>query len=74
MRMRGAVFVDYGQAYLLDPQGRTSPMRLWGVGAGVNLFVGELMDLRAAVGVPLLDAGTVRAGDVMSHFSFGVSF
>jgi len=55
MRMRGAVFVDYGEAYLLDPQGRTSPTQLWGVGAGINVFVGELMDLRAAVGVPLLD-------------------
>jgi hemolysin activation/secretion protein/AraC-like DNA-binding protein len=74
MRMRGAVFVDYGEAYLLDPQGRTSPTQLWGVGAGINVFVGELMDLRAAVGVPLLNTGAMRAGDVMSHFSFGVSF
>jgi hemolysin activation/secretion protein len=74
LRLRVAAFVDYGQSYLLDPQGRSSPVRLWGTGAGVNILLGELMDLRAAVGVPLLNAGTVRAGDVLGHFTFGVSF
>jgi len=73
-RIRGSIFMDYGETYLLDPQGRQPHERLWGTGAGVSGSIGPTWDFRAAVGIPLNSVAGTRAGITRFHVSVGAQF
>jgi len=71
MTIRGAVFMDYGEAYLLDPNGRKPRLPLWGTGFGTVVAVGPHWETRFWFSWPLLTAGTTEA--YQPRFNFALS-
>ncbi len=71
LTIRGLIFMDYGEAYLLDPGDRKGRTQLWGVGFGGVASVGPNWEARFLFSWPLLSAGTTEAGQ--PRFDFGLS-
>ena len=74
LRARFFGFVDYGRSYLLEPGPRPGAVSLFGAGFGFNAAIGEHIDLRLQLGVPLLDTTTTRKGDLRFAFGVGAQF
>lgn len=73
--IRGSIFVDYGQRLLLEHSpGAPGTLSLWGAGVGLSANVNNHIDLRVAVGWPLLDSPNIEAGDPRAYFSVGGQF
>ena len=72
--VRGALYMDYSQVGLLDPQGRAAHTSLWGTGFGWVATMGPNWEARLLFSFPLLDAGTVQAGEPRFDFSLGAQF
>jgi hemolysin activation/secretion protein len=71
LTVRGSVFMDYGEVYLLDPQSRQDRTPLWGVGFGGVASIGANWQTRFLFSWPLLSAGTTQAGQ--PRFDFGLT-
>jgi hemolysin activation/secretion protein len=71
LTVRGSVFMDYGEGYLLDPGDRKGRTQLWGVGFGGVASIGPTWEARFLFSWPLLSAGTTVAGQ--PRFDFGLS-
>jgi hemolysin activation/secretion protein len=71
LTIRGSVFMDYGEAYLVDPGARKARTPLWGVGFGGVASIGPTWEARFLFSWPLLSAGTTEAGQ--PRFDFGLS-
>jgi hemolysin activation/secretion protein len=71
LTVRGTLYMDYGEAYLLEPQGRPSRAPLWGTGFGVVASIGATWEARLLCSWPLLNLGDSRAGQ--PRFDFGLS-
>jgi hemolysin activation/secretion protein len=73
--LRCSVFMDYGQASLID---RPTTVNLtfpeWGTGFGFYLTAGEHLDARLSLAWALKTLGTTRAGDIIAYFSVGAQF
>jgi hemolysin activation/secretion protein len=74
LRVRGSVYMDYGEVYLLDPQGRQDRTRLWGTGFGGIATIGATWEARLLFSWPLLSAGTVLADQPRLDFSLSAQF
>ncbi len=68
-RIRGFIFTDYGQSYLLDPghptasiAGYHSMETLWGAGLGFSGSIGSTFDFRLTVGWALKAAAGLTTG------------
>ena len=68
-RIRGFVFTDYGESYLLDPGHPTATISgyhpretFWGAGAGFSGSIGSSVDFRLTVGWALKQAAGVTTG------------
>ncbi len=73
--VRGSIFVDGGQRFLLDNiTGVDSSRFLWGAGFGLSANINNHVDMRITVGWPLLDSANTRAGDPRAYFSLGGQF
>jgi hemolysin activation/secretion protein len=72
--VRGSVFMEYGEAYLLDPQGRQDRTPLWGTGFGGVASIGGTWEARLLVSWPLLSVGAVEKGQPRFNFSLGAQF
>jgi hemolysin activation/secretion protein len=70
--VRGSIFMDYAQGYLLDPMGRPGRIPLWGTGFGWVATVGPQWEGRFLFSWPLLSTTTTEAGQ--PRFDFGLSF
>ncbi len=53
LTVRGSFFMDYGETYLLDPQGRDDRVPLWGTGIGFIISVGANWQGRFLFAYPL---------------------
>lgn len=97
MRLRFSAFTDYGERFLLAPQ-LTNPMGefigdggkprvpMWGAGAAVAGTIGSIIEFRATIAFPLLDAGGsllpngietgggVTAGTMRIYFTVSAQF
>jgi len=71
LAVRGSVFMDYAEAYLLDPQGRNTRTPLWGVGAGAVVSLGVYWEARLLFSVPLLTAGSTDS--YQPRFNFAIT-
>jgi hemolysin activation/secretion protein len=71
LTIRGSVFMDYGEAYLIDPGAGKGRTQLWGVGFGGVASIGANWEARFLFSWPLLSAGTTEAGQ--PRFDFGLS-
>jgi len=70
--LRSSVFMDYGEAYLLEKPapGAGNHARLWGAGWSITANIGSHFDARLTVACPLLATTATPVGDI--HFYFGV--
>jgi hemolysin activation/secretion protein len=71
LTVSASAFMDYGDTYLLDPQGRDGSTPLWGTGAGFVGTVGPHWEGRFIFGVPLLQ--TVTTTPDQPRFTFSLS-
>jgi hemolysin activation/secretion protein len=74
LTVRGTVFMEYGEVYLLDPQGRPDRTELWGTGFGGVASIGAAWEARLLLSWPLLTAGTTHAGVPRLNFSLSAQF
>jgi hemolysin activation/secretion protein len=72
--IRGAVFMDYAETYLLDPKKASSRTPLWGTGFGGVMSIGPYWEARLLFSWPLLDAGTTEAYQPRFNFSLSAQF
>jgi len=78
-QLRCSVFMDYGQAILIDrPVSATVNSDFtytqWGTGLGFLLNVGENFDARLSLAWALLSTPTTGAGELQAYFSVGAQF
>jgi hemolysin activation/secretion protein len=80
LSVRGAVFMEYGEVYLLDTRGRkasttqASTTALWGTGFGGVFSLGATWEARLLFSWPLLTAGTSQADQPRFDFSLSAQF
>jgi hemolysin activation/secretion protein len=67
--VRGSVYMDYAQTFLLDPNGAKNPISLWGTGFGGIFSLGSHWEARFLFSWPLLTAGTTEAYQPRFNFS-----
>jgi hemolysin activation/secretion protein len=73
--LRGSVFVDYGQRYLLDPSPGVSRVRsLMGSGFGLSANINNHFEARINVAWSMFDSPNTHAGLPLLHFTFGAQF
>jgi hemolysin activation/secretion protein len=74
LTVRASAYMEYGEVYLLDPQGRQGRTPLWGTGFGGIASIGATWEARLLVSWPLLSAGTVEEGQPRFNFSLSAQF
>ena len=73
--LRCSVFMDYGQASLIDrPTTANLTFPEWGTGVGFYLTAGEHLDARLSLAWALKTLGSTHAGDMIAYFSVGAQF
>jgi hemolysin activation/secretion protein len=74
LTVRGSIYMDYADTYLLDPQGRPASTALWGTGFGGVASVGSRWEARFLFSLPLLGTFSTRAYDPFFNFSLMAQF
>jgi len=74
LTIRGSIYMDYADAYLLDPQGRPASTALWGTGVGGMAAIGSYWEARFLFSVPLLKTSTTGAYEPFFNFSLTAQF
>jgi hemolysin activation/secretion protein len=74
LTVRASAFMEYGEVYLLDPQGRQDRTPLWGTGFGGVASIGATWEARLLVSWPLLTAGAAHAGVPRLNLSLSAQF
>jgi len=72
--VRGSIYTDYAQTYLIDPRGRDSQVSLWGVGFGGVASLGSHWDARVLFSWPLLRTAISEPGQPMFNFALTSQF
>jgi hemolysin activation/secretion protein len=72
--VRASVYMEYGEAYLLDSQGRQGRTQLWGAGFGGVASIGANWEARFLVSWPLLGVANIEAGQPYFNFSLSAQF
>lgn len=75
LTVRGAVYMDYAETFLLDPApGSSRDVSLWGTGFGTTASLGSHWEARFLFSLPLLSAGTVNAYQPFFNFALTAQF
>jgi hemolysin activation/secretion protein len=74
MVIRGIAYMDYAQAYLLDPQGRPDSVALWGTGFGFAASIGSFWESRFLFSVPLLNTSNTKINQPYFNFALTLKF
>jgi hemolysin activation/secretion protein len=74
LTVRGSVYMDYAETFLIDPQGRPGRTSLWGTGFGTTAAIGANWEARFLFSVPLLSAGTMQSGQPFFNFDLTAQF
>jgi hemolysin activation/secretion protein len=73
--VRGSVFMDYGEGFLIGrPEGTPAHAEEWGAGLSTYYTAGQRFDARLTVAWALHDGAITTAGGVAAYFSMGVQF
>ncbi len=73
--LRGSVFMDYGETYLINSvPGGSGRQKFWGVGWGATVNIGTHIDGRVSMAFPLTTSTQTPAGDLHLYFGVGVQF
>lgn len=71
LTVRGSVYMDYADTFLLDPQGRPGSTALWSTGLGGVANMGSHWEARLLFSVPLMKSPTV--GQYQPYFNFALT-
>jgi hemolysin activation/secretion protein len=74
LTLRGSIFTDYADVYLIDPLGRPASTALWGAGLGGVAAIGTHFEARFLFSVPLLSVDGSGAYDPFFNFSLTAQF
>jgi hypothetical protein len=74
LAVRGSIFMEYGEVYLLDPNGRQASTALWGTGFGAAASIGANWEARLLFSWPLLSAPNAQAYQPRFNFSLSAQF
>jgi hemolysin activation/secretion protein len=74
LSVRASAFMDYGETYLLDPQGRDARVPLWGVGGGFALSLGVNWQAHFLFGCPLENTPFTESGHPRFNFSLTAQY
>lgn len=74
LTVRGSVYMDYAETYLLDPEGRKARVPLWGTGFGFVASVGSYWEARMLFSLPLLSTATTRVDQPFFNFALTAQF
>jgi hypothetical protein len=66
--------MDYGAAYLLDPQGRPDCVQLWGTGLGLTASVGPHWQSRFLISLPLIGTAATQQDEPFFNFILTAQF
>ena len=72
--IRGSVYMDYAQTYLLDPQGRPDGVALWGAGLGGVASIGSHLETRLLFSLPLSKTTITDAYRPFFNFALTAQF
>lgn len=74
--LRGSIFIDSGQAWLIDrgPAGEAIDRLLWGAGFGMSLNINQYVFLRFALAWPFADTLNTTAGDPRAYVTLEGQF
>jgi hemolysin activation/secretion protein/AraC-like DNA-binding protein len=73
--VRGSVFIDYGETYLLQKvPGTRDTQKFCGYGSSLTANIGSHMDGRLTVAIPVISTAYIRANDVQVYFGVGAQF
>ena len=72
--LRGTVYMDYAETYLLDPLGGSDSTALWGTGFGGVASIGSHWEARFLFSVPLLKTSTSEAYQPFFNFGLNAQF
>jgi len=72
--VRGSVYMDYAETYLLDPQGRQGRVPLWGAGFGGVASIGSHWEARLLFSWPLERTPTTRPNQPRFDFALTAQF
>jgi hypothetical protein len=73
--LRGSVFMDYGETYLLNPPaGNSGHQKFWGVGWAATVNIGTHLDGRVSMAFPLTATQQTPAGGIHIYFGVGAQF
>jgi len=72
--LRGSFYMDYGETYLLDPNGRDGRVPLWGAGFGGVASVGPHFEARFLFSWPFLRTLTTEPYQPRFDFSLSAQF
>ena len=74
LTVRGSVFMDYADTYLLDPNGRPGRVPLLGAGFGGAASVGASWEARLLFAWPLLNTPTSESKQIRISFALSAQF
>ena len=74
LTVRGSMYMEYGEVYLLDPLGRQASTALWGTGFGAVASIGATWEAKFLFSWPLLTVGTAQAYQPRFNFSLSAQF
>ena len=74
LTVRGSIFMDYGENYLLDAGPRKDRQALWGAGFGAAATIGANWEARFLFAWPLVSTPTTKAGEPRFDFALSAQF
>jgi hypothetical protein len=72
--LRGSIYMDYANTYLLDPQGRSAQTALWSTGVGGVASIGPYWEARFLFSLPLLKTDTTGRFQPFVNFALTAQF
>ena len=74
LTIRGTVYMDHANTYLLDPKGRANYITLWSTGFGLAASVGSHWESRLLFSLPLVSSGTTVRDVPVFNFALTAQF
>jgi hypothetical protein len=72
--VRGSVYMDYGETYLIDPNGRPGRVPLWGAGFGAVASIGTHFEARFLFSCPFVRTAFTEPYQPRFDFSLSAQF
>jgi hemolysin activation/secretion protein len=69
--LRGVLYTDYAEVYLIDPLGRPGRTQIWSAGFGGAASVGSHWDTRLLISFPLRENGNIE--QYTPRFTFSIT-